>query len=109
MTTICIPLDQCQHRHLYTLNARNLTLGVYNANLKAFIGIRTKLGSRFLDIEFHWDTGSPFGTACPLEDVGILPDSIEPIDGHGDPDLRLRTPNDELFTYLLNAQENSNG
>lgn len=72
-----IPLEECQHRHIYRLQSRNLTLGVFNLDTKGFIGIREKFGERFLFTEFHWDTGAPYGTANPYEDMGELPAGIE--------------------------------
>jgi len=41
------------------------------------IGIREKFGNEFLFEEFHWDTGPPFGTVNPKEELGMLPDDIE--------------------------------
>jgi hypothetical protein len=42
-----------------------------------FLGIREKFENRFVDKEFHWDTGAPYGTARPLEDLGTdLPEGI---------------------------------
>jgi hypothetical protein len=70
-----IPLDGCIERHIYTLKSRNLPLGVFDGRA-GFIGIREKLGTTFLAKEYHWDTGSPFGTATPIEDIGVLPDTI---------------------------------
>ena len=49
----------------YKLHARNFQEGVWNG--KAFEGIRTKFGHRFLDEELHWDEDPHFGTAKPLE------------------------------------------
>ena len=65
-----IPLDKCERDGIYKLHARNIKYGVFNEEAKAFIGIRQKFGNRFLDTEYHWDTGAPFGTARPLELVG---------------------------------------
>ena len=63
-------------RGLYVLESRNLTIGVFNGH-DGFIGIRTKMGDRFLSTEYHWDTGAPHGTAKPVERIGTLPDEIE--------------------------------
>ena len=41
-----------------------------------FIGIRTKFGLRFLDMEIHWGLSKTFGTAQALEELGTIPDSI---------------------------------
>jgi hypothetical protein len=71
-----IKLEECKEGHLYLLHSRNLTLGVFNG-VDGFVGIRQKFSSRFLDREFHWDTGAPYGTAKPLEDLGEVPEGVE--------------------------------
>lgn len=65
-------------RALYRLDCRNLSVGVWDAKSRGFIGIRTKFGSRFLFIEYHWDTGEPYGTVCPVARIGLelLPSGI---------------------------------
>jgi hypothetical protein len=72
-----IPLDQCIHRMIYKLGSRNLSLGVFDQASKSFFGIREKFDDIYLFNEYHWDNGPPFGTACPYEEVGLLPDNIE--------------------------------
>jgi hypothetical protein len=62
-----IPMDQCKNGGLYRISSRNLDLGVYNATSQGFIGIREKFGNLYLFTEYHWDTGEPFGTVCPIE------------------------------------------
>lgn len=62
-----IPIEDCVHRGYYKLMSRNLLSGVYDEDRKAFVGIREKWDSRFLDCEFHYDTGPPHGTAWPVE------------------------------------------
>ncbi len=66
-----INLTQCKKRRVYKLISRNLSFGVFDGKTR-FIGVRTKFGRRFLDTEDHWDTGPPFGTARPEEDIGII-------------------------------------
>lgn len=63
-------LENCIPRRVYKLRSRNLSLGVYNGR-SGFIGIRTKFGDRFLFTEYHWDTGSPYGTVMDAIDTGI--------------------------------------
>lgn len=73
-----IKLEDCVHRKLYLLDARNLKIGVYDAGSQVFIGIRTKFGSRFLDREFHWD--APMNaTCCPMKVIGELPEELTPV------------------------------
>jgi len=73
-----IPLQDCKHRRLYRIDARNIRIGVYDEVSRAFFGLRTKFGSIFIDREFHWDYGQgPYGTAKPEEELErTLPDEI---------------------------------
>ncbi len=71
-----INLSECKKRSVYKLLSRNLSFGVFDGKTR-FIGIRTKFGRKFLDTEDHWDTGPPFGTARPEEDIGVtVPEEI---------------------------------
>jgi hypothetical protein len=74
--TTYIPLDECKHGVVYRIYSRNLTHGVFHNVTQGFIGIREKMGDVFLFSEYHWDTGPPFGTARPLEELGPLPEGI---------------------------------
>lgn len=72
-----IPLDACKERRLYRIRSRNLRLGVFRERTGGFLGLREKFGSIFVFEEFHWDTGEPFGTVQPVEELPeSLPDSI---------------------------------
>ena len=68
-----IPIEQCEQGWLYRIYSRNLNLGVYRESDQGFIGIRHKMGTRYLFTEFHWDNGPPFGTANPLELISECP------------------------------------
>ena len=96
-----VPLGQCVDRGIYTLKAKNISLGVYNAETKGFIGVRTKQGLRLLETEYHFDTGSPHGTAKPLYQVGALPEYLELREGltRGDEFV----PYTALIEYLLDV------
>jgi hypothetical protein len=72
-----LSLAECVKGHVYKIRSRNLRIGVFNGTT-GFIGIRTKWGSRYLFTEYHWDTGPPYGTVHPLEDMGVVvPEGIE--------------------------------
>ena len=64
-----ISLAECKHGHIYYIDSRNLTYGIFNKETKGFTGIRTKFDDVYLFEEYHWDTGAPYGTAKPLEDI----------------------------------------
>lgn len=68
-----IALDDCVARGVYRLHSRNLTLGVFDSTKGGFIGVREKFGDRYLFMEYHFDSGPPYGTARPLELVTYLP------------------------------------
>lgn len=76
---------------LYLVHARNFSLGVYQANKQAFDGIRYKFGDRFIDTEYHWDTGEPHGTAKPYR---LLEQYVCPAE------LLKEDASDNLFQYL---------
>jgi hypothetical protein len=69
-----IKLEQLQRGRVYRLQSRNLESGVWNGK-DGFVGIRTKFGQRFLDMEIHWDLSETFGTAQALEALGTIPES----------------------------------
>ena len=53
--------------YLYKLDARNGSVGIWRADEESFIISRHKFGDNFLDEEYHWDLGAPYGTAKPLQ------------------------------------------
>lgn len=72
-----IPVEKCKSRRLYKIHSRNLSYGVYDAERRGFIGIRTKFSDRYLFTEYHYDNGPPFGTVMPQEATEyVLPDTI---------------------------------
>lgn len=75
LVTAMIKLEQLQRGRVYRLQSRNLDSGVWNGK-DGFVGIRTKFGQRFLDIEIHWGLSKTFGTAQALESLGTIPESI---------------------------------
>lgn len=68
-----IPLEECKHGFLYKIFSRNLGLGVFDENTQGFIGIREKFRYEYLFTEYHWDTGPPFGTVHPDEELEECP------------------------------------
>jgi len=64
-------------RRLYLVHARNLVAGVWNPEIKGFMGIREKFGHRYLEVEDHVEAGTGFPTAYEKTDTGIdLPPEI---------------------------------
>lgn len=71
-----IPLTECKNGFLYRIHSRNLTHGVFVQAHGGFVGIREKFGSKYLFMEYHYDTGPPYGTVHPLEELSKIPDDI---------------------------------
>lgn len=71
-----IPLQDCERGVVYRLRSRNLLIGVYNGE-GGFVGVRTKLGDRYLFTEYHHTKDPRVGTVwalerldeCPIEDL----------------------------------------
>ena len=83
-----IPLDNCTNGGVYKVFSRNLDLAIFVEN--RFIGIREKFGYRFLDTEYHRESG---GTASPKELVEMCP--LAPI----------AESNKDLVVYLENLSQ----
>jgi len=101
-----ISLEQCQDRHVYVILGRNIRLGVFSKNDSSFIGIRTKFGDQFLDREYHYDTGAPYGTVSCAEEVCELPSDIELAMYFKKEDNYIQ--NKKLFEWLSNKEEEIN-
>ena len=75
-------------RRVYTLNSRNLAVGVWNAETNGFIGVREKFGDKYLFTEYLWTETS--GTARAIGDLEVdVPSEIP---------LRERTPSIDSVT-----------
>lgn len=73
-----IKVDDCVHRGLYLIDARNFGLGVYDKKFKCFYGLRRKFYDEFVFAETHYDADDTHGTAKPLKYIKqCLFDSIE--------------------------------
>lgn len=88
----CIPLSECKHRFLYRIFSRNLAFGVFDENNSGFVGIREKFGRFYLFTEHHRDTGAPYGTVSPLEELEPLPENIRIEESLGVIDVHTRRP-----------------
>jgi hypothetical protein len=69
-----IPLALCQDGYLYSIQARNAYIGVYKTVNKSFTIRRVKFTSTFLFDEYHWETGSPYGTVKPFRILEKAPE-----------------------------------
>lgn len=59
---VSIPLDECKDGWLYRIQGRNCVYGIFVKRLKGFVYLREKFNRIYMDVEYHWDTGEPFGT-----------------------------------------------
>ena len=68
-----IPLNELVRGHLYRIEGRNMSYGVWDGE-EEFIGLRWKFGRPRLEGETHHDLSQYYGTATPLEDLGHFTD-----------------------------------
>lgn len=68
-----IKIEDMKHGYLYRIHARNARYGIWNEEHKSFIISRVKFVDNYLFEEYHWDTGAPYGTARPLEELEKAP------------------------------------
>ena len=63
-----IPLTQCKDKHLYRIDARNGSFGIFEKENGWFILSRIKFKDNFLYQEYHWDFDEN-GTVRPLVEM----------------------------------------
>lgn len=61
-----LPISSLSDGCIYLVHARNSHLGIWDAAANCFVILREKFGQVSLAVEYHWDTGAPFGTAKPF-------------------------------------------
>jgi hypothetical protein len=71
-----IPIEQCEDGYLYIISARNARLGIFHKEERGFVISRFKFGHNSLFVEYHWDTGEPYGTVQPFEKVEKAPEEM---------------------------------
>lgn len=71
-----IPLKECKDGYLYKIAARNASYGIFNQKDNSFIISRYKFKDNYLFPEYHWDTGEPYGTVKPLEEMNKAPEEM---------------------------------
>ena len=68
-----LPLDQCKDGYLYHIAARNASIGIFRADRKGFEIRRKKFSRIYRFVEYHWDTGVPYGTVKPIAEIEQAP------------------------------------
>jgi len=71
-----IKMDELKNGYLYKILARNASCGIWIEDAKGFLISRTKWGDNFTFVEYHWDTGEPYGTVKPLKEIEKSPFKI---------------------------------
>lgn len=66
-----IKLEDCKHRVVYRVQARNFSFAAFDEHTQQLIGIREKFGHKDLFGESHIENS---GTAAPIEAVEELPE-----------------------------------
>lgn len=88
---------------LYELDARNANLGIWIYEQLGFIIRRQKFNNIFLFVEYHYDTGSPFGTVRPFIFIEKCPFSMETLQIQlGDIDYKYQ---DIMLEYLKRKED----
>jgi len=60
-----IKIPDLKEGHLYQIEARNASYGIWIADEEGFAISRIKFGDNFMFVEYHWDCQS-FATARPI-------------------------------------------
>jgi hypothetical protein len=68
-----LKIDEMKPFYTYKINARNGRVGIWRPKTQDFLLKRTKFYNTFTFGEFHYDTGAPFGTARPIEELEQSP------------------------------------
>lgn len=99
-----LKMDELKNGFTYLMTARNGFIGVWNAESRGFVFVREKFGREYLFTEFHWDTGPPFGTVHPIQEVEECP--IEDLrESWKDEENDCWIENRPLFDYLKSVEE----
>ena len=100
-STDYLPISAMQNGIAYAICARNAYVGVWLPARKGFLISRYKFSATpYLFVEYHWDTGEPYGTAKPLRAIESCPLPIV------DMDRPTREDGDALCAWL-DALENA--
>lgn len=93
-----IPITELKDRFIYRLKSRNLIYGVWDADRQGFMGIREKLGSEYLFMEYEYSTSEVCGTAFALQEMFEIPAEVSlnsilrKFDKHSGRDVIFTTP-----------------
>lgn len=71
-----LKVDELEEGAFYWVTGRNIRVAQWITTKKGLVfeGPRTKFNQVFLDAEYHWDEGPPFGTCRPIRKA--TPDEV---------------------------------
>ena len=102
-------MDKLKPFYLYRIRARNAIIGIWIPDGEGFLIRRNKFGDWHSFIEYHYDTGAPFGTFMPkkeLEKTPFVADDFKLKTFNGDDhEYRMMTKEIEMMEYLQNRTE----
>ena len=70
---IYLKIPELKDGYTYRVSARNASFGIWRKSKNSFIISRWKFGANYIFEEYHYDTGAPFGTVNPLEEIEKSP------------------------------------
>ena len=68
-----LKMSEMKEGYTYHIHARNARIGIWFGKHKSFAISRHKFGSNYIFEEYHWETGAPYGTAKPIEEIEKSP------------------------------------
>lgn len=71
-----IKIEELVDGAVYEISARNANVGIWRAEQRGFEIPREKFHHLYLFVEYHWDTGAPFGTVKPWGRLEDLPEEL---------------------------------
>lgn len=84
-STDYLGIEQMQAGMAYSIWARQAFTGIWLPERQGFLITRYKIHPKpYLFVEFHWDTGEPYGTAKPLRPLEICPLPPPPMSAYHD-------------------------
>ena len=84
-STEYLGIEPMQENMAYSIYARNAYVGIWLPEVQGFLISRYKMNPvPFLCVEYHWDTGEPYGTAKPLRPLEVCPLPILPEAAYND-------------------------
>lgn len=104
-----IPMENLKPFYLYRIRARNAMYGIWLSQEQGFMIRRSKFGNYYTFIEYHWDTGAPFGTVCPIKELEptgfVYEDFMNKEVTRGGNTYLMEAKYDEIMEYLKNKTE----